>query len=249
MNKPLIFISHITEESELAIEIKDALEEAFLDKIEIFVSSDGDCIRLGEEWIDVIIESLRKSAIGIILISYKSVERRWINFEAGAFWMRNIPIIPIYHSGITEHDVPIPINIMQGKIISELDSILMSISKEINVEINQVNITEFNKKVNELQEKYTFWDKVNENFEKIHNMDERITKYLKSKGVANLQVMKDELFNPIHNFLNNTLVKDGIITIERYGGVDFTMDGTVKNYRFTLTTKGKEIVQHKNFKF
>jgi hypothetical protein len=56
----------------------------------------------------------------IYLISPKSINRNWINFELGAVWIRNainlrnnekeIPTLPMCHSGIEPSSLPSPIN-------------------------------------------------------------------------------------------------------------------------------------------
>jgi hypothetical protein len=47
MQKPLIFISHITEEREIAFALKQLIEASFLGMMEVFVSSDPTSIELG----------------------------------------------------------------------------------------------------------------------------------------------------------------------------------------------------------
>jgi hypothetical protein len=43
-----------------------------------------------------------------------SITRPWINFEAGAGWMRSIPIIPVYHSELHPRDLPLPLSLLQA---------------------------------------------------------------------------------------------------------------------------------------
>ena len=75
MNKPIVFISHITEEKELAIEFKRLIEESFLGMLEVFVSSDEDSIASGSRWLDNITEALKNCVIELILCSPESVKR------------------------------------------------------------------------------------------------------------------------------------------------------------------------------
>jgi hypothetical protein len=63
MDKRLVFISHITEEQEVALAFKDLIESSFLGMIEIFVSSDHDNIRMGQKWIDQISNALKECAV------------------------------------------------------------------------------------------------------------------------------------------------------------------------------------------
>ena len=53
-NKPVLFISHITEETQLAEILKEHMGKAFLGMVSIFVSSDGESIPLGGQWFDKI---------------------------------------------------------------------------------------------------------------------------------------------------------------------------------------------------
>lgn len=114
MEKPKIFISHITEEKDLAKILKEEIEKAFLGLPEIFVSSDGESISVGTKWLDEIDQALKEAQIILLLCSKGSVTRPWINFEAGAGWVKGIPIIPVCHTNIRPIELPIPINMLQG---------------------------------------------------------------------------------------------------------------------------------------
>jgi len=58
--------------------------------------------------------ALNKAHIHIVLASPDSVERKWINFEAGAAHVRGIPIIPLCHSGLTPAQLPVPLSESKG---------------------------------------------------------------------------------------------------------------------------------------
>ena len=114
MKRPKIFISHISEETELANELKIFIEEKFLNALEVFSSSSDDSIQLGDEWITVIKNSFEESKLIILLCSPISILRPWINFEAGAGWIKNVPVIPMCHSGLEPGQLPFPISIFHG---------------------------------------------------------------------------------------------------------------------------------------
>jgi len=84
VDKPLLFISHITEEKELAQAFKEMVEHAFLGMIEVFVSSDAESIPMGKRWLETVSEALKRCAVEIVVCSPHSVTRPWIQFEAGA---------------------------------------------------------------------------------------------------------------------------------------------------------------------
>jgi hypothetical protein len=108
------FVSHISEEATLAGRLKTALMRDFLGFLEVFVSSDAESIAAGEDWLRSIEKALEKSAVLIILCSPSSIKRPWINFEAGAAWMRHIPLVPLCHAGLTPNDLPMPLSLRQG---------------------------------------------------------------------------------------------------------------------------------------
>ncbi len=45
MKKSLVFISHITQIAEIAVEVQTLIEQHFLNMIEVFVSSDSNSIK------------------------------------------------------------------------------------------------------------------------------------------------------------------------------------------------------------
>lgn len=124
MSEKIIFLSHIHEESELAILIKNAIEDEFSGFVQVFVSSDGGSIKAGDKFLNKIESALAECIGAIYLISPTSVKRNWVNFELGAVWIRNvlskssggqeIPALPICHSGLTPSKLPSPLNNLNG---------------------------------------------------------------------------------------------------------------------------------------
>jgi TIR domain len=109
-----VFISHISAETEIAKRLKQRLDNDFLGMLEIFVSSDRETIRAGEKWLDQVNRALKAADAEVVLCSKESVGRPWVNFEAGAAWLRGIPVIPVCHSGLSLVDLPVPLNMLQG---------------------------------------------------------------------------------------------------------------------------------------
>jgi hypothetical protein len=119
LQKPLVFISHITEEKEIALALKKLIEKTYMGMIDVFVSTDPTSIKPGRKWLDTITASLKSCKIEIILASPESVTRPWINFEAGAGWIRDIPVIPVCHSGMIPSKLPPPLSALQSAIASD----------------------------------------------------------------------------------------------------------------------------------
>ena len=121
MQKPLIFISHIADEREVAMALKQSVNEAFIGLIDVFVSSDPNSLAMGQRWLDEITHGLKNCSIEIVLASPASIRRPWINFEAGAGWVRDIPVIPICHSGMTPDTLPPPLKSLQSGLATDAE--------------------------------------------------------------------------------------------------------------------------------
>ena len=144
MKNHQIFLSHIHEEKELAIIIKDAIEEEFSGFVEVFVSSDGTSIPAGSNFLKRIEDGLVNCIGALYLISPVSVKRNWINFELGAVWIRNamsireegaeIPALPLCHSNMTPSELPQPIgnlNAITASQASQLEFAFRSIQTAV----------------------------------------------------------------------------------------------------------------------
>ena len=119
-----IFISHITVERGLAALLKQKIEKHFLGWVDVFVSSDQDSIQAGEPWLDALQRSLATASMAIVLCSPESINRPWLNFEAGAAWLRKIPVVPLCHSGLEPEKLPMPLSALQGGKVSDPESLV-----------------------------------------------------------------------------------------------------------------------------
>jgi len=72
-NKPKIFISHISEESEIAELFKIEIERAFLGLVDVFVSSTAGSIGLGSNWLSAITEALINCQAMLVFCSRYSI--------------------------------------------------------------------------------------------------------------------------------------------------------------------------------
>ena len=116
--KPLVFISHVHNESELAIWIKETIGNILIGGLSFFVSSDRSAIVGGDKWLDKIESALKDASIVLVLCSNYSILRPWINFEAGGAWMANKRVIPICHGGMLPSNLPQPLASLQAYVLS-----------------------------------------------------------------------------------------------------------------------------------
>lgn len=84
-------------------------------KLTAFLSSDHWQVRAGEKWFERIAAELKEAKIVILLLSPQSVERPWINFEAGWAWATSTKnIIPLCFGELTKRAMPRPYSDLQG---------------------------------------------------------------------------------------------------------------------------------------
>lgn len=162
MSKVLVFLSHIHEEAPLAETVKAFIEESFLGRAEVFVSSDLRSVSFGQQWLARITESLRDCSVELILCSPVSVERSWINFEAGAGWIRGIPVIPLCHSGLDRSGLPVPLNLLQSANASDAQHVrgmLRTIAEALQSDDPHSDISPFVEAVRAFEENYIFWNR------------------------------------------------------------------------------------------
>ena len=132
-----LFLSHIHEESPLAMVMKRWVENSFPGLTEVFVSSDIDDIPAGSRWLNEINTALDDSQAFLVLCSPISLKRPWINFEVGCAWIKEIPVLVICHSGLTKSDLPRPISEFQALDIDSpnfIDDLLKSMSSHLGID-------------------------------------------------------------------------------------------------------------------
>lgn len=84
--KPVIFISHSSQDSELARLIKQQIELCFDNNVEAFAAD----INPGEDWFIKVMGKLNVADAIVVLITHYSVDSsHWVWFELGYFWARH----------------------------------------------------------------------------------------------------------------------------------------------------------------
>jgi len=141
--KPVVFISHISEERDLAIGLKDLIEHAFAEALEVFVASDRRSIPPGGKWLDSITSALRLCEVEIILASPASTKRPWLLFEAGAGWVRDITVISLCHAGMTPAELPAALYSLQALRADEVAAIWMKLASLIGVTVPETDFAPF----------------------------------------------------------------------------------------------------------
>ncbi len=109
-----VFISYIHEEEEVAKAVQEFIKTKFENKQNVFLSSDKWQVFAGEIWLDRIRGELDSAKVVILMLSQRSVERPWVNFEAGAAWLANKAVIPVCFGGLSKEQLPKPYSGIQA---------------------------------------------------------------------------------------------------------------------------------------
>ena len=122
MHKPTIFFSHSSKDKEAILKIKNKLDMATGGVLDIFMSSDGQSIPFGTNWIHKIEEGLQSAKIMFVFVTEVSVASGWIYFEAGFAYSKGIQVVPV-GIGIDIGTLKAPLNLLQGFNITSEDSL------------------------------------------------------------------------------------------------------------------------------
>jgi hypothetical protein len=118
-----IFISHIAEEQAIALRLQALFQAALSPTVPVFVSSDYKSIESGDKWYEAILHGLKRSQIVVVLLSPASIDRRWINFEAGIGIAQNSRVIPVVSRGLQKNEVGQPLGQLHARALGESDDL------------------------------------------------------------------------------------------------------------------------------
>ncbi len=132
MSKPTLFFSHSSKDKDAILLLKNKLEKATGGVLNIFMSSDGQSIPFGTNWIHKIEDGLQQAKIMFVFVTENSVSSGWIYFEAGFAYSKGIQVIPV-GIGIDVGGLNPPLNMLQGFNIVSEDSLnnFISIVNEV----------------------------------------------------------------------------------------------------------------------
>lgn len=113
MGKLTIFFSHSSADKNTILPIKEKLCSITANVLDVFMSSDGQSIPFGNNWIHKIEEGLNKAQVMFVFVTPISVNSAWIYFEAGFAYSKNIEVIPV-GIGISIGQLKPPLSLLQG---------------------------------------------------------------------------------------------------------------------------------------
>ncbi|HZH94501.1 MAG TPA: RICIN domain-containing protein, partial [Flavisolibacter sp.] len=110
-DKKGIFISHIHEEEIIANAIKQVLDQYLENEVNVFIS---EAIPIGANWFKSIHEKLKTADLLLVLFSPDSIERPWINIEAGYSIMSDKKVVSVCYLGLKQEDLPFAYSQLKG---------------------------------------------------------------------------------------------------------------------------------------
>lgn len=197
MNKPTIFFSHSSKDSTYILKLKNMIQEKTIGAIEIFMSSDGQSIPFGSNWVHKIEQGLRNASVMFVFVTPTSITSNWIYFEAGYAYAKGIEVIPV-GVGIDIGQTLPPLSLLQGFNITNgdtLNNFISSINRKYELSIKESFIDEDYKQIM----KSCDIDTSNEVFERFCN---RIYSSIHSYMVDGKkeEINKEECIKDIYNY-------------------------------------------------
>lgn len=117
------FISHASADAVIAKFLGNQIESDFLEVVRPFVSSRPNDNKPGRAWFTTITTELMSANIVIVITNRTSQDRPWINFESGAGFGRDIPVVPICCGGLRPEEIAGPLGAFQALHMSNLDDL------------------------------------------------------------------------------------------------------------------------------
>lgn len=128
--QPAVFISHASQDADLARALKNELDQALAHNVEVFASSLPNAITSGEDWLTLIKRRMEEARSFVVLITPRSLTSHWIWFELGYFWHsmdvvsqseRAMPEKRIYPLYVNNVSIPNPLSHLQAKWLHDKD--------------------------------------------------------------------------------------------------------------------------------
>ena len=266
MSDKTIFLSHIHEESDMALALKQEIEDEFAGFVDVFVSSDGISIPSGTNFLTRIQDSLIECVGAVYLISPTSVKRNWINFELGAVWVRNvasvkvgnpdIPTIPFCHSGMTPSALPMPLNNLnsiQANQPGQLEAAFRSIQSAVGIKARKLktNFVELANAVESFERLYMIGANLKEFLTLLGHDIEKIIKHCEGlpKGsnttVIRAGFIETSVIQKLRQFEAESLSEFIQLEIDK-PGTSFMSTGAVNGAKVSITLSVSLVLEFKD---
>jgi hypothetical protein len=114
MDKPAVFLSHSTVDAKPLGVLRELLDRKTGGTLALFLSSDGQSIPLGRNWVHAIQQALETCQLMFVFITPSSQQSSWLFFEAGFAYSKNTRVVPVAMFGLDLKTVAPPLSLLQG---------------------------------------------------------------------------------------------------------------------------------------
>jgi hypothetical protein len=121
--KPTAFLSHSSRDQSHIQSLKLALDAKTGAAVEFFLSTDGQSIPLGRNWVHRIQQALDDAKLMFVFMSPSAIRSQWVFFEAGYGYARGMRVIPIGVLGFDLAQLQPPLSLLQGFNIKNADGL------------------------------------------------------------------------------------------------------------------------------
>jgi TIR domain len=135
----LVFLSHSARDQEIAVFLKKIFERT-IPGSDVFVSSDTEDLRPGDEWVAKIRENLRQAKMLLVLASERALSRPWVWYETGAAWSRAIRMVPCCLGRVRKNELSAPFSSYQALNLDETEgfaNLLDEIGRELGLPVQR----------------------------------------------------------------------------------------------------------------
>jgi hypothetical protein len=114
MKKPTVFFSHSSKDQAALTKLKAKYLALTGGSVDVFLSSDGQSIPLGRNWVHKVEEGLEAAELMLAFITPASIKSGWLFFEAGYAYSKGLRVVPVGFAGTDLASVPPPLSLLQG---------------------------------------------------------------------------------------------------------------------------------------
>jgi hypothetical protein len=114
MQKPTIFFSHSSRDKAQLLRLKEIFVAKTGGTIDVFLSSDGQSIPLGRNWVHTIEQALEDASMMLVFVTPNALRSNWLFFESGYSHAKKIRVVPIGFLGVDLVTLAPPLSLLQG---------------------------------------------------------------------------------------------------------------------------------------
>lgn len=140
-----IFVSHAAVDEEIACSVKQCIEHV-LPEQRVFVSSDPEDLKPGDEWVVKILTALESAKCVLALVTERGLKRKWVWFETGRTWFSQVKLIPCCLGRIRKDNLPAPFSGLMAINVDELrgaQALFTALQEQFGTQARTPNYEEF----------------------------------------------------------------------------------------------------------